>query len=56
MGSSAMDIAVESSYVAANTYLAARHGAWIIPKYVFGKPVPTSSPKTPASPSPSASA
>jgi hypothetical protein len=34
-----MDIAVESSYVAANTYLAARKGAWIIPKYVFGKPV-----------------
>jgi dimethylaniline monooxygenase (N-oxide forming) len=39
MGNSAMDIAVESSYVADNTYLAARHGAWIIPKYVFGKPV-----------------
>jgi dimethylaniline monooxygenase (N-oxide forming) len=39
MGNSAMDIAVESSYVAANTYLSARHGAWIIPKYVFGKPV-----------------
>lgn len=39
MGNSAMDIAVESSYVAANTYLSARKGAWIIPKYVFGKPV-----------------
>jgi dimethylaniline monooxygenase (N-oxide forming) len=39
MGNSAMDIAVESSYVAANTHLAARKGAWIIPKYVFGKPV-----------------
>jgi dimethylaniline monooxygenase (N-oxide forming) len=39
MGNSAMDIAVESSYVAANTYLAARQGAWIVPKYVFGKPV-----------------
>jgi hypothetical protein len=39
MGNSAMDIAVESSYVAAHTYLAARRGAWIIPKYVFGKPV-----------------
>jgi cation diffusion facilitator CzcD-associated flavoprotein CzcO len=39
MGNSAMDIAVESSYVAANTYLAARRGAWIIPKYVFGKPL-----------------
>jgi dimethylaniline monooxygenase (N-oxide forming) len=39
MGNSAMDIAVESSYVAANTYLSARKGAWIIPKYVFGRPV-----------------
>jgi thioredoxin reductase len=39
MGNSAMDLAVESSYVAANTYLSARKGAWIIPKYVFGKPV-----------------
>jgi cation diffusion facilitator CzcD-associated flavoprotein CzcO len=38
MGNSAMDIAVESSYVAANTYLAARRGAWILPKYLFGKP------------------
>jgi dimethylaniline monooxygenase (N-oxide forming) len=39
MGNSAMDIAVESSYVAANTHLSARKGAWIIPKYVFGRPV-----------------
>ena len=39
MGNSAMDIAVESSYVAERTYLAARRGAWIIPKYMFGKPV-----------------
>jgi thioredoxin reductase len=39
MGNSAMDIAVESSYVARNTYLAARRGAWIIPKYIFGRPV-----------------
>jgi hypothetical protein len=39
IGNSAMDISVESSYVAANTYLAARRGAWIIPKYVFGRPV-----------------
>jgi cation diffusion facilitator CzcD-associated flavoprotein CzcO len=38
MGNSAMDIAVESSYVAARTYLAARRGAWIVPKYLFGKP------------------
>jgi thioredoxin reductase len=39
MGNSAMDIAVESSYVAERTYLAARRGVWIIPKYVFGRPV-----------------
>jgi cation diffusion facilitator CzcD-associated flavoprotein CzcO len=39
MGNSAMDIAVESSYVAAETYLAARQGVWIVPKYIFGKPV-----------------
>jgi len=38
MGNSAMDIAVESSYVARSTYLAARRGAWIVPKYLFGKP------------------
>jgi dimethylaniline monooxygenase (N-oxide forming) len=38
MGNSAMDIAVESSYVAEQTYLAARRGAWITPKYLFGKP------------------
>jgi dimethylaniline monooxygenase (N-oxide forming) len=39
IGNSAVDIAVESSYVASRTYLAARQGAWIIPKYVFGRPV-----------------
>ncbi len=38
MGNSAMDIAVESSYVARNTFLAARRGAWIVPKYLFGRP------------------
>ena len=38
MGNSAMDIAVESSYVARTTYLAARRGAWIVPKYLFGRP------------------
>jgi cation diffusion facilitator CzcD-associated flavoprotein CzcO len=31
MGNSAMDIAVEASYVAKHTYLAARRGAWILP-------------------------
>ncbi len=38
MGNSAMDIAVESSYVADRTFLAARRGAWITPKYFFGIP------------------
>lgn len=38
MGNSAMDIAVEASYCARSTYLAARRGAHIMPKYIFGKP------------------
>jgi dimethylaniline monooxygenase (N-oxide forming) len=41
MGNSAMDIAVESSFVARRTFLAARRGAWVIPKYLFGRPVDT---------------
>ncbi|HEX8123081.1 MAG TPA: NAD(P)-binding domain-containing protein [Solirubrobacteraceae bacterium] len=49
MGNSAMDISVEASEVAANTYLAARRGAWIVPKYLFGKPLDTlaTSPRVP---------
>ena len=39
MGNSAMDIAVEASYRARGVTLAARRGAWIVPKYVFGRPV-----------------
>ena len=39
MGNSAMDIAVEASHTAAATYLAARRGAWIVPKYVLGRPM-----------------
>ena len=39
MGNSAMDIAVESSYVASRTFLAARRGAHVIPKYLFGRPL-----------------
>jgi cation diffusion facilitator CzcD-associated flavoprotein CzcO len=39
MGNSAMDIAVESSFSAAATHLAARRGAWVIPKYVLGRPL-----------------
>ncbi|MDB4945724.1 MAG: Monooxygenase [Labilithrix sp.] len=38
MGNSAMDIAVESSEVAARTYLSARRGVHIVPKYMFGRP------------------
>ena len=38
IGNSATDIAVESSRVAAETYLAMRRGAHVIPKYVFGMP------------------
>jgi dimethylaniline monooxygenase (N-oxide forming) len=39
LGNSAVDIAVESSYAATRTYLAARRGAWIVPKYLFGRPM-----------------
>ena len=39
MGNSAMDIAVEASYVAERTFLAARRGAWILPNYLFGRPI-----------------
>jgi cation diffusion facilitator CzcD-associated flavoprotein CzcO len=38
IGNSAVDIAVEASYVAQRTFLAARRGAWIVPKYLFGRP------------------
>jgi dimethylaniline monooxygenase (N-oxide forming) len=41
MGNSAMDIAVETSYQAARVVLAARRGAHIVPKYLFGRPVDT---------------
>jgi hypothetical protein len=39
MGNSAMDIACESSDVAERTFLAARRGAHVIPKYLFGRPL-----------------
>jgi len=39
MGNSAMDIAVEASFHARTVYLAARRGAWVVPKYVFGRPL-----------------
>jgi hypothetical protein len=39
MGNSAMDLAVDSSYVAKHTFLAARRGAHVVPKYLGGKPI-----------------
>jgi cation diffusion facilitator CzcD-associated flavoprotein CzcO len=39
MGNSAMDIAVESSEVAKRTFLSARRGVYVFPKYMFGRPV-----------------
>lgn len=41
MGNSAMDIAVESSEVAAKTFLSGRRGVHVIPKYMFGRPLDT---------------
>lgn len=41
MGNSAMDIAVESSYVAEQTVLTSRRGAYVVPKYIFGRPLDT---------------
>ncbi len=38
MGNSAMDIAVDASYVGEDVLLSARHGSWIVPKYLFGRP------------------
>jgi thioredoxin reductase len=38
IGNSATDIAVESSRVAQQTYLAMRRGAHIVPKFIFGMP------------------
>ena len=39
LGNSATDIAVESSRIADKTFLATRRGAYVIPKYVNGKPI-----------------
>jgi len=39
MGNSAMDIAVDASYVAERVFLAARRGAHVIPKHLGGHPV-----------------
>jgi len=39
LGNSATDIAVESSRIAEKTFLAVRRGAYVIPKYMNGKPI-----------------
>ena len=39
IGNSAMDIATESSFVARKTILSSRRGAYILPKYLFGRPL-----------------
>ncbi len=39
IGNSAVDIAVETSYVAAQTLLSTRHSAWILPRFAFGRPI-----------------
>jgi cation diffusion facilitator CzcD-associated flavoprotein CzcO len=38
IGNSATDISVESSRVSEKTFLAMRRGAWILPKYLGGRP------------------
>jgi hypothetical protein len=44
MGNSAVDIAVESSRIAEKTFLAMRRGAYVLPKYLNGKPVDEAAP------------
>jgi hypothetical protein len=39
IGDSAMDIACDTSRVSGMTFLTARRGAWIIPKYLASKPI-----------------
>jgi dimethylaniline monooxygenase (N-oxide forming) len=39
IGNSAMDIAVESSLVARRTFISSRRGAYVLPKYLFGRPL-----------------
>jgi hypothetical protein len=38
MGNSAMDIATDLSYTADRTLLSVRHGSWVIPKRLMGRP------------------
>jgi hypothetical protein len=44
IGNSAVDIAVESSRIADATFLAMRRGAYVLPKFLGGKPIDEASP------------
>jgi cation diffusion facilitator CzcD-associated flavoprotein CzcO len=39
IGNSAVDIAVETSYVAERTLLSTRRSAWVLPRFAFGRPI-----------------
>jgi dimethylaniline monooxygenase (N-oxide forming) len=39
IGNSGVDIAVEASRIAAETFVSTRRGAWVLPKYLNGKPI-----------------
>ena len=44
IGNSAVDIAVESSRIAEKTFLAMRRGAYVMPKFLNGKPIDEAAP------------
>jgi hypothetical protein len=44
IGNSAVDVAVESSRIAERTFLAMRRGAYVIPKFLGGKPIDEAAP------------
>jgi dimethylaniline monooxygenase (N-oxide forming) len=44
IGNSAVDVAVESSRIAEKTLMAMRRGAWVLPKYLGGKPIDAAQP------------
>jgi dimethylaniline monooxygenase (N-oxide forming) len=44
IGNSAVDVAVESSRIAAKTFLAMRRSAYVIPKFLGGKPIDEATP------------
>jgi dimethylaniline monooxygenase (N-oxide forming) len=44
IGNSAVDVAVESSRIAEKTFLSMRRGAYVLPKFLGGKPIDESAP------------